>query len=1147
MKKIKLKLFLVFILIINFLLCTILILNKNEIKNILGKDLYKKEQETEVIYIGTAEELATFRDEVNSGSNTGATVYLTDNIDLSSYSNWTPITGFAGVFDGNGYYITNVTIDSTENGIGFFKYSSNTTIKNLGIINSNIKGGDYVGGLVGSNGASSGTIQNCYISDSTVIGNDYVGGIVGAYSRLKISGCYNKATIIGNEYIGGIVSYADEGNLIDYCYNKGNVSGESYVGGITGCQSSPTFKYCYNIGSVSGTSNVGSIAGWWDAENYCVNNYYLNTCTEDEYATAVTEEYMKTNSFIEDLGGSNYWKLETNMNSGYPILVWEEESQEVKIYLDIDTKDGIQYLIGDVDGDSDLTAADSSIILQKVLDSAYEGEYLNFLAADVDGDGIITQDDSDIILSKVLDVSIIMPAQYKESICIIEGETLNLKAEYEGNSGFKWSSKDNTIVTINETSGEITGIKEGNTYITVTEQGSNKTKTIPVKVNKKVRIYADKNKLEINGTEYLIGDVDGDGVIAQNDIVITLRKVQDSTADVGDFIEEVADVDGDGVLTTYDVSCIAQKVSDESYIFPILYITEKTIKKGDTLQLNAEILRNEDNNMTITSWSSSDEDIVSVDESGKITAIEQGEATITVTAENETTTTTSNITITVTNNIDETAPIISGVVNNKWYKTDVTATVTENEGTLNSDGLQYYYSESPITETLTISDMEGTSADTYSLTFTEEGYYCVVAIDEAGNKSDFVYFQIDKTAPIISGVVNNKWYKTDVTATVTENEGTLNSDGLQYYYSESPITETLTISDMEGTSADTYSLTFTEEGYYCVVAIDEAGNKSDFVYFQIDKTAPTTTPPTATATSNSIIVTCQQTDEGSGIDTDSIEYFIREQGETEWSDSQYENEFTGLTPNTTYEVKTTVADNVINPSESEVFEITTAKASITGIEITKTPDKTSYVKGEDLDLTGGQITATYEDGTTQIISMLDDSVGYSGYNANTLGEQTITITYAGKTATYKVTVYEDEYFIVNTYEKDDENLYITKILPETTFSEFKEYIETNMTYIIKENNEEIEDATLIKTGQELIVTNREGIETTYKLVVIGDINKDGKIGMTDLNKLKRYSIKKESLEDIQIKAGDMNFDDESEITDISIMQRYIIGKIKTLI
>ena len=89
--------------------------------------------------------------------------------------------------------------------------------------------------------------------------------------------------------------------------------------------------------------------------------------------------------------------------------------------------------------------------------------------------------------------------------------------------------------------------------------------------------------------------------------------------------------------------------------------------------------------------------------------------------------------------------------------------------------------------------------------------------------------------------------------------------------------------------------------------------------------------------------------------------------------------------------------------QTTTFEIT-VRNEITGIAVATTPNKTSYTVGEELDLTGGVITVSYEDGTTTDVDMLSAEVTATGYNSTQIGNQTITVSYAGHTATFNVTV-----------------------------------------------------------------------------------------------------------------------------------------------
>ena len=80
----------------------------------------------------------------------------------------------------------------------------------------------------------------------------------------------------------------------------------------------------------------------------------------------------------------------------------------------------------------------------------------------------------------------------------------------------------------------------------------------------------------------------------------------------------------------------------------------------------------------------------------------------------------------------------------------------------------------------------------------------------------------------------------------------------------------------------------------------------------------------------------------------------------------------------------------------EVFETRT----LTGIAVTIQPTKTSYVPGESFDRTGMVVKANYSDGTsdeinTYIVSEIDKDI---------IGEQTLTVSYLGKTTDLKITV-----------------------------------------------------------------------------------------------------------------------------------------------
>ena len=262
----------------------------------------------EAYEIGNAGQLYWFAGLVNgtltdgTAQNLGANAVLTKNITVnedllasiktdddgnvtngSSFKAWRPMgmadengefTGhYKGIFDGNGYSISGLYVNRDEatadvnsrfkSSIGLFGYHDGVT-KNLGILDSYMRGNYCIGGICGYN--DGGTIQNCY-SAATVCGDSYIGGICGrSRSNSIIENCYNAGYIYGaTRSIGGICG--DNYSTIESCYNIGIIEGNFMVGGIVGVSSglgnTIWIKDCYNRGNVIGdTKDIGGIGGY---------------------------------------------------------------------------------------------------------------------------------------------------------------------------------------------------------------------------------------------------------------------------------------------------------------------------------------------------------------------------------------------------------------------------------------------------------------------------------------------------------------------------------------------------------------------------------------------------------------------------------------------------------------------------------------------------------------------------------------------------------------------------------------------------------------------------------------------------------------------------------------------------------------------
>lgn len=211
-------------------------------------------------------------------------------------SNWTPIQGYMGTFDGGGKTITGLTINkSTGSNVGLFaSIAEGGTVKNLKLDDVDITAGSNVGAIAGQN---RGTIENCSVSGSVtgLSDNSYVGGIAGWHREGTITDCHSSATVEGITYIGGIAgksnasitAFSSTGdvtatkNSMDYswaggvvgeftgrsqliaCYATGNVKGDAkHVGGVVGDNVYNAVIACYATGSVTGASgSTGGVVG----------------------------------------------------------------------------------------------------------------------------------------------------------------------------------------------------------------------------------------------------------------------------------------------------------------------------------------------------------------------------------------------------------------------------------------------------------------------------------------------------------------------------------------------------------------------------------------------------------------------------------------------------------------------------------------------------------------------------------------------------------------------------------------------------------------------------------------------------------------------------------------------------------------------
>ena len=109
---------------------------------------------------------------------------------------------------------------------------------------------------------------------------------------------------------------------------------------------------------------------------------------------------------------------------------------------------------------------------------------------------------------------------------------------------------------------------------------------------------------------------------------------------------------------------------------------------------------------------------------------------------------------------------------------------------------------------------------------------------------------------------------------------------------------------------------------------------------------------------------------------------------------------------------------------SATFDILIERKAVSSISVSTTPAKTTYIEGqEELDVSGGKLRIYYNNDTQAIIDLTQEMV--SGFDNTKTGNQYLTVTYAGKTCSFRVYIDAIDYTI--TFLNWDGSVISTKI------------------------------------------------------------------------------------------------------------------------
>ena len=202
-----------------------------------------------------------------SGSADAGDTYWNDG------DGWVPVgdsrNSFTATFDGNGHTVSNLFIEFIDSSdrypAGLFGLIRDGVVRGVGLLDVDVTGGSYVGGLAGF--LSDGEISDSHVTGS-VSADDYVGGLVGRSgvffyndeSHSAVTASYSTAQVSGRDDVGGLVGLSTSTGGITASYATGHVGGTEEVGGLVGFTIGPVTT-SYATGHVEGTEDVGGLAG----------------------------------------------------------------------------------------------------------------------------------------------------------------------------------------------------------------------------------------------------------------------------------------------------------------------------------------------------------------------------------------------------------------------------------------------------------------------------------------------------------------------------------------------------------------------------------------------------------------------------------------------------------------------------------------------------------------------------------------------------------------------------------------------------------------------------------------------------------------------------------------------------------------------
>jgi len=233
---------------------------------------------------------------------------------------WKVDAPFSGHFDGKGFTISNLTLNTTICPYLFetalFTQTNGATIQNVSLSEVSITAGNGndIATLIGY--ACNSTISNCWSSGSVTSIGDSIGGLIGLSDHCTVSECYSTCSINGGattDECGGLVGFSYY-TTFSQCYATGNVMGSNEIGGLIGYSYHDIISRCFstgNVGDIWESGYAGGLIGelWYGTLANC-------------YSTGAVSAYDNLGGFV----ACNWFQISMeNCYSTGAVVPWDPD------------------------------------------------------------------------------------------------------------------------------------------------------------------------------------------------------------------------------------------------------------------------------------------------------------------------------------------------------------------------------------------------------------------------------------------------------------------------------------------------------------------------------------------------------------------------------------------------------------------------------------------------------------------------------------------------------------------------------------------------------------------------------------------------------------------------------------------------------